>query len=241
MRVIKKGNAPDFLVERQKEAQRKGLNSADAYALLTAKERHELLDLLMKEQGYLCAYCTRRLPDKRVPEEEREDIPPVSIEHWIPRRTNSQRDIGQGLDYNNMLAVCSGNRRKRPNKRKNGKLTCDAKRKAEYDLLSLNPCDEKTLRNVFYTEDGYMHSSEDKEEDDINVKLNLNCISDNVQLPEMRRKKLLVLQEEMNLHENDLKDFCKRLLDFFENEQGEKEEYSGILIYYLKEKIAALS
>ena len=93
----------------------------------------------MEEQGHLCAYCMRSIPDRRVPEEEQKDIHPVTIEHWLPRNYSKNADASRGLDYKNLLAVCSGNRRMHPNRRRNGKLTCDAKRKDSYEQLTLNP------------------------------------------------------------------------------------------------------
>lgn len=60
---------------------------------------HVVLDSLIKEQGCLCAYCMRTIPEKR-------GTPAATIEHIIPQ----SKDPEKALSYQNMLAVCSGNR-----------------------------------------------------------------------------------------------------------------------------------
>ena len=58
------------------------------------KEKDDLRKMLLKEQGYLCAYCMRRI-----------DIEHMKIEHWFPE--NELSDI-ERLDYRNMLGSCEG-------------------------------------------------------------------------------------------------------------------------------------
>ena len=60
---------------------------------------------LLKEQGYLCAYCMKKITEKT-----------IHIEHWIPQRhpqegylEYSQEDCDRfAIDYQNMLGVCPG-------------------------------------------------------------------------------------------------------------------------------------
>ena len=51
-----------------------------------------LRDSLLKEQGYLCAYCMSKIDDQH-----------TKIEHYEPRNNKNE------LDYKNLLAVCGGN------------------------------------------------------------------------------------------------------------------------------------
>ena len=234
MRLIVKGETPEIILEKQKIANERGLDSNKAYNLLNHEEKQIVLQSLMKEQGHLCAYCLRRIPDEReIPEE----IDPVTIEHWLPRSTSNHKEVGQGLDYNNMFAVCSGNRGKR-HTRKTRDFTCDAKRKGSYKQLKLNPCDPTTLELIKYQEDGIMYSLDEDVQDDIEVKLNLNCISAAVQLPESRRKVLEALQAEIPDKYDEAVSFCKQALDMYEGEIDPKTEYSGILISWLKEFVS---
>ena len=81
-----------------------------------------------------------------------------------------------------------------------------------------------------------MYSLDANIQDDITVKLNLNCISDGVQLPEMRKKSLETLQSALPIDdEAHMLEFCREILTMLENESDPKTEYSGILIWWLKD------
>ncbi len=69
---IKKGQQPHELLTYRK--------SPDAdYDTMPASCKKAVLESLMREQGYLCAYCMRRIPETRA-------LPPnvasATIEHW---------------------------------------------------------------------------------------------------------------------------------------------------------------
>ena len=52
---------------------------------------------LLIEQGFLCAYCMRRI------------VMPPKIEHWVTReKSNADKKPKQTVDYDNILAVCNG-------------------------------------------------------------------------------------------------------------------------------------
>lgn len=229
---IRKKSAPEVLLSKQAIAQKRGLNSKDAYDLLNHAEKEIILSQLMEEQGHLCAYCMRKIPDNR---ELPETIDRVTIEHWFPRNPQNGEERGQGLDYGNMLAVCSGNKGRKKT-RKPRDLTCDAKRKGSHPQLTLNPCAPTTLDKISYKENGEMYSSDTNILDDINVKLNLNCTSDGVELPKMRKKSLEMLQAELpNDDVSQIIEFCRATLSVLESETDPKTEYSGILIWWLKD------
>ena len=247
MLPIRKKTTPEVLLEKQKIAKERGLNSVDAYALLDHDAKTIILESLMSEQGHLCAYCMRRLPDERVYNlkkkdgtqlEDTDDFHPVTIEHWLPRSTSPEKERGQGLDYNNMLAVCSGNRGCRGTRRTRD-LTCDAKRAKNHPQLTLNPVDFDTLKYIQYKEDGTMYSENPDVDDDITVKLNLNCISGTVQLPTSRKKVLEALQEDVYSYpEEERAAFCEAVLRMYEDQTDPKSEYSGILIWWLHDYLS---
>lgn len=111
---IKKGREPDKLLRYR---QQKGASFED----MDKEVKDELLEKLLVEQGHICAYCMRRIPERRALPV---GVSPVTIEHWFPRNPKSKEDIGQGLNYRNMFAVCSGNR----GCGEEEGLTCDASR-----------------------------------------------------------------------------------------------------------------
>ena len=105
---IKKGTEPTGLQALREQAVQRGLNPADAYKTLVNPLKQNVLVSLVQEQGRLCAYCMCRIPRSDVP--TMCQIAPITIEHVVPRKPSDGRDVGQGLDYNNLVAVCHGNR-----------------------------------------------------------------------------------------------------------------------------------
>lgn len=97
---IKKGKEPEKLLRYRQQ-------DDASYEQMDKEVKEELLEKLLEEQGHICAYCMRRIPEKRALPN---GVSPVTIEHWYPRNPKSKEDIGQGLNYRNMFAVCSGNR-----------------------------------------------------------------------------------------------------------------------------------
>ncbi len=108
MILIKKAQPLPELEAEKEKAKREGLSDKEAYGRLKKPLKDQVRDALMHEQGHLCAYCMRRLPDERITEEDA-DLKDIYIEHW--KAISAERTSGEnkGLDYNNMLAVCSGN------------------------------------------------------------------------------------------------------------------------------------
>ena len=102
---IKKSSAPPDLVKLQQDAVAQGLTANQAYDTLRNPLKGGIIELLLKEQGHICAYCMRRIPD------ERKGLPHVKIEHWNARNGEHGETCGSygALDYGNFLAVCSGN------------------------------------------------------------------------------------------------------------------------------------
>ena len=229
---IKKNASPAILLEKQAIARERGLNSKDAYDLLCHADKQVILESLMQEQGHLCAYCMRRIPDKRpLPE----NIDPAIIEHWFPRNPANHEERGQGLDYNNLLAVCSGNRGRKHTRRPRD-LTCDAKRAPQHPQLTLNPCNPCSLEQIRYKENGEIFSDDLTIQDDLNVKLNLNCVSEAVQLPQARKKVLEALQSQLpSDNDTELRSYCRDILEILETETDPKTQYSGILIWWLRD------
>ncbi len=165
---INKGREPDKLLKYRQQP-------GASYEQMDKEVKEELLKKLLEEQGHICAYCMRRIPETRsLPR----GVAPVTIEHWFPRNPESGDDVGQGLDYRNMFAVCSGNR----GCGDTGGMTCDARRGNE--PIKVNPCNANTLRGITYTSSGRIHSSDPDIDEDINKRLNLN--SERNSLPENR-------------------------------------------------------
>lgn len=192
-----------------------------------------VLDMLIKEQGGLCAYCMCSIPeiDRRTGTTRK-----ATIEHIVPQSmTKSTNEWKMELKYSNFLAVCSGNAG-------NGELCCDKARKNK--PLSLNPLDESSIRWIAYSNSGIIKADEasglDKEEiDKINKELdevlNLNKGKD---LRQKRQRALNGMIQALQKSGDDKKlDVCKRKLAALKGERVKKLEYVGILIYWLERHI----
>lgn len=218
---IKKGKEPDKLLWYR---QQKG----SSYEEMDKDVKNDLIDKLLEEQGHLCAYCMKRIPEtRRLPN----GVAPVTIEHWFPRNPNSKEDIGQGLNYRNMFAVCSGNRGCGDEE----KMTCDAHRGNA--PLKVNPCDVNTLKGITYTSSGIIKSSDPHIDKDLNQRLNLNSQSSS--LPENRKQVLQALINDVQRkHTNgDISLYCRRKLEQIKSIDNRKMPYVGILIWWLEKHV----
>lgn len=228
---IQKKSEPEGLRLLREEAARRGLSPEQAYNTLRNPLKKDVLDALVKEQGRLCAYCMCRIPRSDVPGFSQ--IKPITIEHVIPRNPDDNRDVGQGLDYNNLVAVCHGNRAPRSAGHTVIDLTCDAHRE-NTELKKVDPCNASTLDSIEYEIDGTIKSSTDADvNDDLDQTLNLNYS----QLKTERKAALDALIEDMKPCLDDVKQislYVQTKLASFNNEPDPKTPYVGILIWYLK-------
>lgn len=179
-----------------------------------------VLNSLMQEQSYICAYCMRRIPER-----DTKLIVKATIEHISPQSI----EPGQALDYRNMLAVCNGNRDAQLNCNK----TCDAHR--GNTPLYVNPLKPDTLVTIQYKRDGTIYSDDPRVQHDLNDTLNLNSDGDNRRLKENRKKALQALSKHIKRKypTGNIQAYCKHKLERLQNE-AVKTEYVGILLYWLE-------
>lgn len=186
-------------------------------------EKTELRSNLLKEQGYLCAYCMKRIRESR----------DIKIEHYVARNAENQ------LLYDNLLAVCTGNETL-PDER--GKVdpkrfTCDSKKKNQ--VLHIDPQNRADMETIYYDNQGKIYSSNSEYQEDLDKILNLNDI--NGYLIANRKAALKPLlsklkslkpgQSAMPLLDK-MKNYCNGV-----NEHGEAPEYTGILRWYVDRQI----
>lgn len=229
---IKKGTEPEKLKTLREKAEENHLNPKQAYELLNRKKtlKREVRESLIKEQGGLCAYCMCKIPREGLAI----GIAPITIEHLVPRDPEDGKDIGQGLDYNNLLAVCEGNRGLKGT-RTSSDLTCDAA-KGNKEFRKINPCKPETLESITYTLDGKIDAEDEDVRYDLIEILNLNCPTS--PLVDERKAVLDEIIDEISQmefqEEDQINTYCEDRLQIFENEVEEKTPYVGIIIWYLK-------
>ena len=219
---IKKVREPQELIAHRKKP-------FTTYANMSKEVHEAVLNSLVEEQGYICAYCMRRIvPQKEQEENKKNRKHLVTIEHIDPQ---SKTDAVKALDYRNMLAVCDGNRG--CGSKKN--MICDARR--ENDALYVNPLKPETLKSIRYKSDGTIFSDIEVVNKDLNERLNLNCQA--LGLPDMRLAALREMQKQIEKKHptGSIKTICSRYLEYYQ-QQTRKTPYVGILISWLEKKIA---
>ena len=206
--------------------------------------KEDIRKRLLEDQGYLCAYCMRRIPEEITVEDDMkaEDgivkkAQKMKIEHWLPE---SQCTEQQKLDFHNMLGVCMGNAG-HPYR----ETTCDAHRKDK--ILTINPLDRDMVKKIRYnTHTGEILSDDTQINDDLNNTLNLNYEGSDFSLPLNRRNALAVCLTKIQVQSrnkpgNWRKSLLQKMLKAYENKDtnGKYIEYSGIVIWYLRKKLGS--
>lgn len=219
MLYIKKKAEPQELTQ----AKRKGLQNYDT---MPTDLKDVIRQQLLTEQGYLCAYCMRRI-----------NLDTVQIEHYIAQHpADGDYDPALTIDYSNMLGVCPGNKCEGlPAKY----LTCDQHRKNI--PLTVDPRKAESVAAIRYRADGVMFSNIPSINEDIQVTLNLNCAA--VHLPENRKAALDALKKKIFLDCKDktaTKSYFQRLYASLRSKDT-LSEYLGILLHYLEKRINSAS
>lgn len=232
MIVVRKGIEPEELRKLREDPMLKGLPPKEAFKMLRNPLKGQVVESLKRDQGQLCVYCMSKIP--------RDDKEPgmagITIEHFIPVEPVDGRDVGQGLDYQNLFAVCHGNMKRRVRgtrrTRSTDDLTCDKHRK-NIEFKKINPCQEETLQSIFYTLDGKIGADDADVQFDLVNTLNLNCAS--ATLISERKAVLDALIDDLGkIEEDQLHNYCANLLEAFNNEEDPKTPYVGVLIWYLQ-------
>ena len=119
-------------------------------------KKDDIRRALLEEQGYLCAYCMRRI----------DSTDETTIEHYYPQ---SKINDSYGLEYKHMLGVCKINRECSYKNQ-----TCDAHRNNV--SLKINPWSYESISTISYNQmTGEIYSTDSDINNDLDVTLNLNC------------------------------------------------------------------
>ena len=127
---------------------------------LKFQAKEDLRQNLLSEQGHICCYCMRRIPEPT--------FPYMKVEHF--RCQDNYAELQ--LTYTNLLGACTGNEGQ-PKKIQ----TCDTRK--GNDDLQLHPCSTNpSCNSIFkYTSDGRIICDNENIQNDIDKILNLNSQS----------------------------------------------------------------
>lgn len=205
MILIKKKRIPSSLVEYKRT-----INAS--FDNLPREVKDRLRTSLLKEQGYVCAYCMKKLED---------DSSKVKIEHYVARNEENE------LEYKNLLAVCKGNEGESFEKQ-----TCDTRKGKE--KININPQKNSDILTISYTSNGEVKSSNSDYQKDFDDTLNLN---DTFGLVEARKEALNSLKRSLSKSKTHLTEDTIRRIYTRYSEAEIKESYVGILLWYLQKKM----
>lgn len=211
MLYIEKGREPASLTQYKQEK----------YAYYNGCNKQDIRKALLQDQGYLCAYCMRRIEENS-----------MKIEHWLPQ---SQLDERSKLDFSIMLGVCKGN------EGPTSHTTCDTHRGNA--AITINPLDKYMIEKICYdSSNGFIYSQDQRLNYDLNKTLNLNCDGPGVFLCSNRKAVLEACKEYLRKHQKNgawSSALLQKMLQHYENrdDEGKKKEYAGIAIWYIKRRL----
>jgi uncharacterized protein (TIGR02646 family) len=144
MKHIVKGPQPPELGRWNDENERDGAEVG--WNQLSGESKDELKSSLLREQGYICCYCEKRISENICG--PREDDTCSHIEHIKPRSNPSYQD--HVFDYDNLLASCEGRRHLQQPARH-----CGNRKGGWYDEdLFISPLDPHCESSFIYTSAG---------------------------------------------------------------------------------------
>lgn len=209
MIYIKKGKEPRSLTEYRS---RMGATYDDF------KDKSDIRSSLLKEQGYLCAYCMRRI-----------DPESMKIEHWHAQHAEDGTGEETALDYGNMLGVCDGYASS-PHKDQ----TCDTHRGNA--TIKVNPLSRESVALIAYRADGTIFSVDPEINKDLNETLNLNC--EHAHLKENRAAAIRALQAYCRKKNRDgtweVSELRKAKKHFETEKEGRKQPYLGAILFFIE-------
>lgn len=211
MVFIDKTNIPAVFTETKRRC--------PTYDMLHEEDKNPLKEVLINEQGGVCAYCMSRIKMSN-----------STIEHFIPQH-GPNGDISLSMDYRNMFAVCTQTRcQKEQNK------TCDDKK--EDSLITINPSHRSDIDQIKYSSSGKIYSERKDFDSDLNNTLNLN------QATLINNRKAAIEKVICEISSKKNGKWTSRTLqnriDKYNNEYP-KRPYYGAIIYFLKKRLKRVS
>jgi uncharacterized protein (TIGR02646 family) len=174
--------------------------------------RTPLVEQLLVQQRFRCAYCEANLQNRK-----------AKIEHWATQSLHPELDLA----YSNLLAVCYGDLFCGTD------LHCDRSRKEKTDLV-LDPCRPDHIAQLYYRTDGRLVSDNSALFFDIdsNERLNLNCR----QL--VRRRQQLLATFRLSLTKMQKRGKRINLHRILAKQEESRDSFNGIVLWYLRKKIS---
>lgn len=180
------------------------------------KRKIQLHEYLLDEQGYICAYCNRRV-HKSMPHNDEQ----LRVEHLYPK----SKFPSKTLEYENLVGVCFGNERE-PRPRE---VHCDVQKSEKELPISFYPTDPGCEAAFFVSGEGELGSRDPKIQNALTEILNLNCDK----LIGLRKDALDAFSDpELEMSEKEAQ---KVIEEYYSTDaQGNLEPFCGIIVNYIR-------
>ncbi|GHU56568.1 hypothetical protein FACS189411_07540 [Bacteroidia bacterium] len=223
MKQITKLNEPHSLTEHRAQPY-------STFDNLPLSAKQDLRENLLNEQGYICCYCTKRIPEKIDADGNISDD--MKIEHYQCQTQHPELQ----LSYSNLLGACMGNKGKPQNLQ-----TCDT-RKGNNTTLTISPLNIQNCESLFkYSANGEISSVNNDTEINRQLKevlnLNMQTLKDNrkqVYLEVQRRVEIASQGKSKNLKKRYFEQERNKWLNKID---GKYKEFCMVAVYYLNKKI----
>ncbi len=190
--------------------------------------KNDIRVALLLEQGYLCAYCMRRI-DNNLNDKGQ---PNTNIEHFKAQ----SNDETLRMNYMNMLGVCDGNKGNAKHLQ-----TCDKRR--DNRILKIDPRKKNCEKLINYQDNGLIYSTHKETDIELNEVLGLNnenLVKERQNVVRVTRKRMLRYSKKKKGNQWSKKDLNKEIKYWTNQKDNRYKEYCRIAICYLEKKIARL-
>lgn len=228
MRCIRKNPEPDHFVNWKRDFLKSNGREAAYDDLPKTEEYLRLKESLLKEQGYICCYCEKRIGRQKY-------LQDCDIEHFMPRHPDRkilsaaecQMCEDAQLDYRNLFASCKGEEAYSADH-------CNHKKDNWFHFQEcISPADSRINGLFGFRLNGkiFVRGSEGRE---MAKHLNLNSYV----LQEQRKAAFLAVME-VEFEDEDLLgngDYIEALIgDYDSMQNGEYAEFCSMIVYCLRE------
>jgi hypothetical protein len=246
--IIKDSEPNDLLVYRKAGGKnyddiQKGNIGNPSASNLNDREPSGLRKKLLENQGYLCAFCMKRIPEFVKQEVNGKDGQKEIIEkydfkiaHIVPQESEEGKANPKlSVTYTNMVAACTGNQGE---KEKN--TTCDTKQKSKCIIIDVyNPL---YINDLSYTGTGEIITKNLGFDNDIKKTLNLNeqrLKNQRKEVYDIIEKKVKNAYAKPEFPRAEKNKFLQAEIEKWERKSGDGkfQPFCMVAICYLKSKI----
>ena len=189
-----------------------------------ASDKTDLRASLLKEQGFICGYCMRRV-----------NAANSRIEHLKPQSLSlRQGKPEETLDYSNMIVCCDGDIN---GSNAEKQFHCDRHKKET--PIHFTPFTQHPIDSISYSsKTGEIKSSDSIINDDINKVLNLNLGRLKENRLAVLRGVIVMLGTKKDWKKSEIQSLLNNYIS--KDANGQKKAYCGIVIWFLSSRLRHL-